>query len=134
MIEKSYNVTVGAVLHNLRVLCDGYEGVIAGENFQCRAADAAVTVKAAAALISQLPRWIPVAERLPDVDCTVWVYIPYIRQCEATRRECESSLRGRAHFDGKDYWFWADDVGSEMMDAMPTHWMPLPTPPSGGDP
>lgn len=110
MTEKSYNVTVGEVLHNLHALCDGYEKVIAGENFQCRAADAAVTVKAAAVLVSQLPYWIPVAERLPEQGVRVLVYDGDFRQCEIG-----------------DYYADMGWAGSEML--RPTHWMPLPSAP-----
>ena len=115
MIEKSHNVTVGAVLHNLHALCAGYEGVIAGENFQCRAADAAVTVKAAAALISQLPCWIPVAERLPqqyEIVMVGW----------AGRRDIGE---GYLH-NGK----WHDPLVCQPDVNQPTHWMPLPAPPA----
>ena len=82
------------------------------------------------ASINALRNWIPVAEQLPDFDRTVWVYIPYVRQCEATRKKCASSLWGRAHFDGHDYWFWEDADENEVSDVTPpTHWMPLPAPP-----
>lgn len=78
-------------------------------------------------------RWIPVAERLPEMDTPVWLYEP-----------------GRGAWVGErsdtgDGWLWGNTYGSHFMrkdgtwsatdndqdaDYQPTHWMPLPVLPS----
>lgn len=84
----------------------------------------------------QAERWIPVSERLPDLDTPVWLYEPEFRGVFVGMRSA-----------GTDGWLWAecsgfqmDDDGSwESVDAYfddfrPTLWMPLPTAPTqGGD-
>lgn len=62
-------------------------------------------------------KWIPVTERLPDVNKFVLVYGEGIVG-EATRDGT----------DGKFYWAGSDEYCSAI-DV--THWMPLPSPPKG---
>jgi hypothetical protein len=77
--------------------------------------------------------WIPVSERLPELDTHVWLYCP-----------------GEAPFFGMresstDGWMWVEGTGLSMLpsgpefaditlnDCEPTHWMPLPSAPSAHD-
>ena len=64
-----------------------------------------------------IQKWIPVTERLPDVNKFVLVYGEGIVG-EATRDGT----------DGKFYWAGSDEYCSAI-DV--THWMPLPSPPKG---
>jgi len=60
--------------------------------------------------------WIPVAERLPEMDDRVMV-------CHATD---EWVTIGHRHLTGA-YLHWDGDDHEELYE--PTHWMPLPAPP-----
>ena len=64
-------------------------------------------------LQSQLPRWIPVSDRLPENDKTVLVW---------NRRN------SREYFDVYDHGRW---IILEWEDI--THWMPLPEPPKDSE-
>ena len=73
-------------------------------------------------LRAQLPRWIPVAERLPEYGVRVLATDMYegddytgIR----TREEYKDDADGCWH-DERGWWYAIDDV---------THWMPLPSAP-----
>jgi hypothetical protein len=74
-------------------------------------------------LEEQVPRWIPVTERLPEVHAAVL----------AVTRAFPKDIRlaQMASHDGVMWRFCGmddDDVDSFGI----THWMPLPAPPSGG--
>ena len=67
--------------------------------------------------------WIPVTERLPKKDESVLVYF-------------DSGNMAVGFWYDKDEWItfwqiWTDDGWLADADFMPTHWMPLPTPPKG---
>ena len=122
MEMKDYNLTCGEVIDNLLTLADAYEKASAGKapnGFAFNPTDAAANMKAAVHFIGsfgqQLPQWIPVSERLPEIGVSVlcsskeppgedWVWI-------GQREEYE----------------WYFPVANEM--GTPTHWMPLPEPP-----
>ena len=72
---------------------------------------------AIAAVSELMPRWIPVSERLPEVDATVLVVIE-------TPRGQHVSFLSRHKQDG----FWTHPDG-DVDDINVTHWMPLPEPP-----
>ena len=116
---KDYNLTCGEVIDNLLTLADAYEKASAGKapnGFAFNPTDAAANMKAAVAFIGifgqQLPRWIPVEERLPEVDENVLA--------------SAAGEVGIAHryVDG---WYW--DVDEWHKPFTPTHWQPLPSPP-----
>lgn len=121
MEMKDYNLTCGEVIDNLLTLADAYEKASAGKapnGFAFNPTDAAASMKAAVHFIGsfgqQLPRWIPVTERLPDNYELVMVGW-------AGRRDIG---KGYVLF-GK----WHDPYFSQPDANQPTHWMPLPEPP-----
>ena len=63
---------------------------------------------------SQIPRWIPVSERLPEQYESVIVW--------TSDREL-----GEAEYDGKRFYWTSDDNYTDV-----SHWMPLPEPPKEG--
>jgi hypothetical protein len=72
--------------------------------------------------IAAEPAWIPVTERLPDKNVNVIVFIP-----AAAEQTYIASL------DDGGMWFSSDptaDAYSLGEDGAPTHWMPLPAPPT----
>jgi hypothetical protein len=71
------------------------------------------------ALCAYLPKWIPVAERLPELRMAVIVYAPYMKN------------EFMAYWTGSRWMVWA---AGEYEREMPeyhqiTHWIPLPEPP-----
>jgi hypothetical protein len=89
---------------------------------------------AAPAQGQQVDRWIPVSERLPELDTPVWLYDPDVGTFFGMR---ESSTDG---------WMWVEGFGVDLLpsgpgfsditltDCEPTKWMPLPAAPTqGGD-
>ena len=86
-----------------------------------------INASAAAVLILQLcdaieSRWISVTERLPAWNVNVLVYIP-----------ASEEKTFIASLDEGGMWFSSDptaDAYSLGEDGAPTHWMPLPEPPS----
>lgn len=115
---KHYTLTVREVLQSLATLAMQYEEVSRGSSptgnyfFAVNVADVAANLKAAQALILQLPYWIPVGERLPPLGEDV------LLMCGD-----EEAIGGRDE-DG-DWW----GLGLGVVDKPPTHWMPLPEPP-----
>lgn len=119
MQAKGYNLTCGEVIDNLLTLADAYEKASAGKapsGFLFNPTDAAANMKAAVHFIGsfgqQIPQWIPVDERLPEISEDVLV--------------CDDGvvwISSRAVWD--DGKFWA--AGLPII--KPTHWMPLPEPP-----
>ena len=117
---KDYNLTCGEVIDNLLTLADAYEKASAGKapnGFAFNPTDAAANMKAAVHFIGsfgqQLPRWIPVEERMP-VD-------GYIVVGYATPDTIDV-----AEFHAEDGRFWC--LGGGWFKA--THWMPLPESPT----
>ena len=79
-------------------------------------------------LRAQLPRWIPVTERLPEYDVRV-LAIDVYDTCDGdgtefigiwTRKEYPDDPDGCCWIDERGWWHAIDEV---------THWMPLPEPP-----
>lgn len=73
-------------------------------------------------LRAQLPRWIPVEERLPEYGVRVLATDMYEGDDYTgiwTREEYEDEADG-CWYDDHGWWHASDDV---------THWMPLPEPP-----
>lgn len=74
-------------------------------------------------LRAQLPRWIPVEERLPEYGVRVLATDMYEEDdCTGiwTREEYPDDPDGCCWIDERGWWHAIDDV---------THWMPLPEPP-----
>lgn len=74
-------------------------------------------------LRAQLPRWIPVEERLPEYGVRVLATDMYEEDdCTGiwTREEYPNDPDGCCWIDERGWWHAIDDV---------THWMPLPEPP-----
>lgn len=69
--------------------------------------------------VEDLPRWIPVSERLPEDGQRVLCYDPCI---------CEDDWIALVAFTGGKFVGESSD-GQPMYDYEPTHWMPLPEPP-----
>lgn len=69
--------------------------------------------------LCQLPRWIRVEERLPDLNEVVLTIYQ--------TREGFGAITLRSRFDD-DYWY-CGEVGGLVPNRNITHWMPLPPPP-----
>lgn len=69
---------------------------------------------AAKAIAEKVPKWIPVTERLPEEYVNVLCYCSRNKQygCGEWSKEDNGTI----------YW-------SDLNGMIPTHWMPLPTPP-----
>lgn len=118
---KDYNLTCGEVIDNLLMLADAYEKASAGKapnGFAFDPTGAAANMKAAVHFIGsfgqQVPRWIPVSERLPESGETVlaWHY------GEVQMAWLNHLTNGVAYF-----------VRDTHYNFEPSHWMPLPEPP-----
>jgi hypothetical protein len=76
--------------------------------------------------------WHPIPETLPPLEIPVWLYLPNINQPIIGCRTEEEGEWFWARCYG-DYWFeqnrWWTST-SEMDDLAPTHWHPLPQPPT----
>jgi len=75
-------------------------------------------------LEQDIPRWIPVGERLPDFDVEVLVGNPYCYVTAATRKKLDRYSACRADDGLPPDWEWIDSWAMEP-DVAPTHWMPL---------
>jgi len=115
---RKYTMTVRQVLNNLGILTDAYEKMSAGASyFAINATDAAATLKASHQLISLVPVWIPVGERLPEEGEPVLWHHPADTFCHA--------VVGKRDGDSID---WGSDLNMDIARNV-THWMPLPEPP-----
>ncbi len=116
--SKDYTFTVKDLLSNLRMLGDHYQSLSLGmeSGFGCRADDATAVIRAAESLIWQVPRWIPVSERMPDEGERVMVSNATDGWVTIGSRKLTGAYH---HWDGDDH--------EELCE--PTHWMPLPEPP-----
>jgi len=116
---RLYTLTVREVLRNLGILATAYEKMSSGSSptgnyhFAVDATDAAATLKASQQLLSQMPAWIPVSERLPEEDVDVLVMTNY----------------GMHVADLDEYGTWNASHGDSWQFPKPSHWMPLPEPP-----
>ncbi len=70
----------------------------------------------------QLPRWIPVEERLPEYDARVLAF-----DMRAKNKYIGIWTREKDPDDGNDCWF--DSAGWWYAFDEISHWMPLPEPP-----
>ena len=127
MEMKDYNLTCGEVIDNLLMLADAYEKASAGKapnGFAFNPTDAAANMKAAVHFIGsfgqQLPRWIPVEERLPDEGEVVLAYLP--KQADVESGVYAAMLSKLQTLKGT--FSTSFGFGFEA-----THWMPLPEPP-----
>ena len=69
----------------------------------------------------QLPHWISVGERLPEIDTSVLM-------CAFGKSVGEGTYRG---YDGVHHVWKMYAVSGTYWDDEVTHWMPLPAPPKG---
>lgn len=122
--KRTYTMTVGDVLANLEALADAYEAINSGASltgnyqFLVDSASAAATLRASQQLISELPEWISVYERLPPTDEPVlacWSRQKIGMGCAMIR-----NLAGKYCWTPADQWDECDE---------PIAWMPLPEPP-----
>jgi hypothetical protein len=126
MHMKDYTLTVRQVLENLATLAHSYETVSRGASptgnycFSINVADMAASLKAAQVLISQLPYWISVDERLPDEGQQVLIAQRQLRWKDEMPTHTQSSWYEHEEFCGE-----ADDIPHQCV----THWMPMPEPP-----
>jgi hypothetical protein len=128
MEMKDYNLTCGEVIDNLLTLADAYEKASAGKapnGFAFNPTDAAANMKAAVHFIGsfgqQLPRWIPVAERMPDAGGV----FPYVLATIAGMFYPVIARRSET----SSGWI---ELGDQRMFAAweITHWMNLPASPT----
>ena len=114
MSEQHFTIRVGDLLHNLALLGNAYEAVEKERKpFSVDPIQAAAQIRAAHALLQQLPVWIPVSEQMPDEDQCVLAYTDYGMHVASVN---EYQEWGPNHGDGWDF-------------PTVTHWMPLPAPP-----
>ena len=120
---KTYEATEQAYKNGY---AKGYEDGIAEmetDNNRLRSMWAKAVSKASKA-DAQIPRWIPVTERLPDKDGT---YIVHFATKSVGDAEYESIYGS--------FGYWRDISWDDDADWFPyvdvTHWMPLPEPPKG---
>jgi hypothetical protein len=71
-------------------------------------------------VIANMSDWIPTTRDLPFVDDHVLIYCPLLEPDEVT---------GAAR---QENGMWACDDGQLLGATEPTHWMPLPAPPTDG--
>jgi hypothetical protein len=72
-------------------------------------------------LQEQVPQWISVSKRLPDVQVNVLLSRPPEHR--------QSRLRIMRLIDQGYEQYWADDIGDTSPINSYSHWMPLPEPP-----
>lgn len=71
--------------------------------------------------LRQQSEWIPVSERLPENNAHVIVFSPL----PETQTPCEALWH-----DGD--WWYEDNGSTKWIYNLPTHWRPLPEPPTKG--
>ena len=76
-------------------------------------------------LSDQLGAWLPIAAAPRDAD--IWVY----GLATVWTSSCPFLWQGQAGWDDDDssWWTTAHDDKGEPLKVIPTHWMPLPSPP-----
>lgn len=127
MEMRCYSLTCGEVIDNLLMLADAYEKVSAGNapsGFAFSPTDAAANMRAAVYFVGsfgqQVPRWIPVSERLPGEGEQVIVWMP-----DCPHHPCGMDM-GSCMTDSIWGVTWMVSGGRS---AFPSHWMPLPETP-----
>jgi hypothetical protein len=80
---------------------------------------------AMAAALELVPRWIPVSERLPEIDTNV---LAAFVDGKRRSRVCEVLFTDFSDEDEPPKPEWCDDYG-RIPHSDVTHWMPLPEPP-----
>lgn len=115
MITNDYTFTSGEVAANLRMLAAEYEKISAGkkDGFACNVAQAAAFLKAAEVLISEMPQWVSVDQRVPDFNEPVLI----------SWKGCMMAGIG---------WLAETEVWHDIEGQLPrvvTHWQPLPETP-----
>ena len=69
--------------------------------------------------VEDIPRWIPVGERLPEVGQRVLAY-----------EKPELVVVVEIHRYATGGCWWSADAGHTAYSVFPSHWMPLPAPPA----
>ena len=99
----------------------------------CKAADAIEDLQAqlmfsndaAKAIAEKVPKWIPVTERLPEVNKDILAIVHWINEGDNTL--CFGHRK-------KNGWFlWNSIEGLAIKNYEVTYWMPLPEPPKDGE-
>ena len=82
-------------------------------------------------LQSQLPKWIPVKERLPEEKCKCLVYKKHIGLSALVSFTNDLESIDEYDFQGQKRWgfFYYDSEYGYCESLGVTHWMPLPEPP-----
>ncbi len=116
---KDYTFTVADILHNLRLLGDHYQAMALGRSsgFGCSTSHAVAVIRAAEALVLQVPYWREVANELPGAPDSEW-------------EDGVRVLAWRKDMGIDAAWFYRDKEygnrwGWECV-GPPSHWMPLP--------
>ena len=77
--------------------------------------------------------WISVKDCLPPFDEYVLVFVPFVGHFEARRNSFgEMWFQHRQDSGLPPDWSWETCDGKDLSNVMPTHWMPLPAPPTDG--
>ncbi len=88
--------------------------------------DEVLRLRAEIARLREERRWIPVGERLPDLDVEVLVW-----------QQGYTAIGWREHRPWytvpKTIWTLGDELDKGYPPEKITHWMPLPAPPKGGE-
>ena len=74
------------------------------------------------------PKWIPVSERLPEEKQEVLTHLTFLDY-----HKKEVPVITQAHLWKGEFYTVAADKLRDDWESDPTHWMPLPAPPKGGN-